>query len=99
MLGNAAGKPARIDQQGLKAHLENAGVTRKIWLPRVVYDALPWFYLVAGIAAILATIYIHDWFWFVPHSVLFSAACLHFSWFVFRSRRRKPNHRSFDDNT
>lgn len=93
MLGSAAGKSARVDQQGLLTRLENAGITRKIWLPRVVYAALPWFYLVAGVAAILATIYIHDWFWLVPHSILFSAACLHFAWFVFRSRRRNSRFR------
>ncbi len=90
MLGSATGKPARVDQQGLATRLLGAGFTRKIWLPRIVYNAIPWLYLIAGIAAILATIYIHDWFWVVPHSVLFSAACLHFAWFVFR-RRRKPS--------
>lgn len=59
---------------------------RKIWLPKLVYDALPWFYLAAGIAALLATLYVSDWFWIVPHYLLFSFACLHLGLRVFRYR-------------
>ena len=87
MLGTAAGKTARVEQPGLKAWLADAGITRKIWLPRLVYDALPWFYLLAAIASVAATVYIYRWIWAAPQSVLFSAACLQLAWFVFRRRR------------
>ena len=46
-------------------------VNRKIWLPKLVYDALPFFYLFSGITAFAATIYIGAWYWVVPHYVLF----------------------------
>ena len=74
------------------AHTEDSGqqavVLRKIWLPKLLYDCLPYFYLVSGIAALLATLYINQWFWVVPHYLLFSAACVHFGIAVFRRRRK-----------
>ncbi|MGH8193337.1 MAG: hypothetical protein ACREQ8_02900 [Woeseiaceae bacterium] len=62
--------------------------TKKIWLPKLLYDCLPWFYLAAGLAALLATLYINAWFWVLPHYALFSAACLHLAFAVYRKRRR-----------
>ena len=68
--------------------------TRKIWLPKLVYDALPWFYLSAGCAALFATLYISEWFWVLPHYLLFSAACLHLAFAVYRRRRRAARERA-----
>ncbi len=62
-------------------------ITKKVWLPKVVYDALPYFYLIAGVAAIVATLYIGAWYWVVPHYVLFSAVCMHVGILVIRKRR------------
>ena len=62
---------------------------KKIWLPKFVYDGLPYFYLTAGFAAFFATLYISDWFWILPHYLLFSAACLHLGIAV-RRRRTGP---------
>ena len=62
-------------------------VSRKVWLPKAIYVALPYFYLVAGIAAFLATLYISNWLWILPHYLLFSAGCLHLGVFVLRKRR------------
>ena len=62
--------------------------TRKIWLPKLVYNALPLFYIVSGIAAFLATMYISGWFWVLPHYLLFSVACMHLGVLVYRRRAR-----------
>lgn len=62
--------------------------TRKIWLPKIAYDCLPYFYLTAGFAAFFATLYISDWFWVLPHYLLFSAACFHFGVLVYHKRRK-----------
>jgi hypothetical protein len=62
-------------------------VTCKIWLPKVLYDFLPYFYLTAGFAAFFATLYISNWFWVLPHYLLFSAGCLHLGFMVYRRRR------------
>ncbi len=66
-------------------------LTRKIWLPRIVYDCLPYFYLTAGFAAFFATLYISEWFWVLPHYLLFSAACVHLAFAVYSRRRRSKN--------
>ena len=63
-------------------------VCRKVWLPKALYVALPYFYLMAGVAAFLATLYISNWLWMLPHYLLFSAACLHLGVLVLRRRRR-----------
>lgn len=70
-------------------HRATSLLTRKIWLPRLIYDGLPYFYLTAGIAAFFATLYITEWFWVLPHYILFSAACVHLAAAVMRKRRRR----------
>ncbi len=70
-------------------------VARKVWLPKVLYNALPYFYLVSGIIAFFATLYIGAWFWILPHYLLFSAACIHLGVVIYR--RRHPRHTSSAD--
>jgi len=62
-------------------------VEYKIWLPKTLYDSLPWFYLSAGLLSLAATLYISTQFWVLPQYFLFSAACLHLSIIIFRRRR------------
>ena len=61
---------------------------RKIWLPKSLYNSLPPFYIGAGLTALIATVYISEWYWIVPHYLLFSAACIHMGLLIFRRRRR-----------
>ena len=91
MLGTATGKEATLTDS--REDRRNAGsiVSRKIWLPKLLYDALPYFYLVSGIVAFLTTLYISEWFWVLPHYLLFSVACLHLGIFVYRRRHRTPD--------
>ena len=89
MLGSAAGKPVTLtDTQRVTS---NAGkfATRRIWLPKLLYDALPWFYLASGIVAFLTTLYISEWFWVLPHYLLFSAACIHLGVIIIHRRRAR----------
>ena len=60
---------------------------RKIWLPKLLYDSLPFFYMFAGLSALVNTIYIGAWYWVLPHYLLISAACLHLCMAVLRRRR------------
>lgn len=62
-------------------------INHKIWLPKALYDGLPFFYIIAGLSALAATLYIGAWYWVVPHYILFSAGCLHVGLIVFRKRR------------
>ena len=92
MLSNAGTRSADLTDTQEVTRNTGSLVSRKIWLPKAVYDALPYFYLVAGIAAFLATLYISNWLWLLPHYLLFSAACLHLGVLVLR-RRRRPRER------
>ena len=92
MLTTASGKTAPAARK--RAVESEAGnfLRRRVWLPKIVYDALPYFYVTAGISAFLATLYISEWFWVLPHYLLFSFACIHFGLFVFKWRRKgKPD--------
>ena len=84
-------EPQQMDLGGNQDDSPNAtGLLRKrIWLPKLVYDSLPYFYLTAGFAAFFATLYISEWFWVLPHYLLFSAACMHLAFVVGRRRRTK----------
>ena len=88
MLTKAA--PERMQLSATQDVTSQAGklARRKIWLPKILYDCLPYFYLTAGFAAFFATLYISEWFWILPHYLLFSAACLHLGFAVHRRRRR-----------
>jgi len=37
----------------------------------------PYLYLTGAFAAFFATLYVTDWFWILPHSVLLAAAAVH----------------------
>lgn len=83
--------PKHLDLSSTQVVARKAGnlASRKIWLPKFLYDCLPYFYLTAGFAALFATLYISDWFWVLPHYILFSAACLHLAFAVYRRRKRQ----------
>jgi len=93
MLSTTAGKSVDpTDTQQLTRKTGNV-VAKKIWLPKALYDALPYFYLVSGVAAFFATLYISAWFWVLPHYLLFSAGCVHLGIVVFRRRNRQSSER------
>jgi len=96
MLSTAAGKATNLTDAPDESQKKTRVIARKIWLPKLLYDALPYFYIASGTAAFLATLYINEWFWVLPHYLLFSAACLHLGIIVYRRRHRKnrPEHES-----
>lgn len=87
MITSAAGKLAALSEKQNVARKTTSLANRKIWLPKLLYDVIPCFYLTSGIAAFLATLYISEWFWVLPHYLMFSAACVHLGIFVYRRRR------------
>lgn len=87
MLSTAARKPVVLSQSQQLTRDAGKLVSKKIWLPKLLYDGLPYFYLTAGFSAFFATLYISEWFWVLPHYLLFSAACFHLAYIV-HSRRR-----------
>ena len=86
MASTTAGKPLALSETQQVSRKTGDIVGRKIWLPKLLYDALPYFYLTAGLGAFLATLYISEWFWVLPHYLLFSGACFHIGVMVYRRR-------------
>lgn len=89
MLSNTAGKPIDLSDTQRTDRATRRLITRKIWLPKAIYAALPFFYIFSGIAALLATLYISHWLWVLPHYLLFAGGCLHMGVIVYRRRHRQ----------
>jgi len=88
MLSSAEHKPTHLgDTQSVVRDAKELA-SRTIWLPNLLYDALPYFYLTAGFAAFFATLYISEWFWVLPHYLLFSAACIHLGIYIYQRRHK-----------
>jgi hypothetical protein len=66
---------------------------RKLWLPRVLYEALPYLYILFGIGALGAALYSPDWTWIIPYVALIGLGCLHAGLAIvalrYRFRRRQ----------
>jgi len=88
MLTQAEPQAMDLDANQEDSHNAEGLLQKKVWLPKLVYDCLPYFYLTAGFAALFATLYISEWFWVLPHYLLFSAACLHLGFAVRRWRSK-----------
>ncbi len=89
MISQAARKPMALSETQQVTRSTGKLANKKIWLPKLLYDALPYFYLTSGFAAFFATLYISEWFWVLPHYLLFSAACIHLGIFVYRRRHSR----------
>ena len=88
MFRNALGNSVPFTPADRRAVDAASIFSRKIWLPKMLYSALPYFYLFAGIGALLATVYVNTWLWVLPHYLIFAAACLHMGISIYLRRRR-----------
>ena len=91
MISNAANKSVHLSDTQQVTRDAGKLMARKIWLPKAIYNLLPYFYLFSGVAALLATIYINAWFWVLPHYLLFAGACIHMGILVYRRRHRRKS--------
>ena len=66
-------------------------LSKKIWIPKLLYAALPYFYILSGIASLVATLYIGHWFWILPHYLLFAAACVHMGVMIYLRRNNEKD--------
>ena len=67
---------------------------RKLWLPKAVYEILPYVYVVCGTGALLSALYLPGWTWILPYLILIGAVSLHAGLGVltlrWRFRRGRP---------
>lgn len=89
IVGNASKSAAGLSETQQITRDTGTLLSKKIWIPKLLYAALPYFYIFCGIAALLATLYIGHWFWVLPHYLVFAAACLHMGVMIYRRRARE----------
>jgi hypothetical protein len=90
MIASNASKSAPILSETQQITRETGTLlSRKIWIPKLLYAALPYFYIFSGIASLIATLYIGHWFWILPHYLLFAAACVHMGVMIYLRRNTK----------
>lgn len=73
-VSNSASADKNGDKPGKKVR---KFLFRKLWLPRAVYEALPYFYILAGLTTLISGIYLPDETWMLPYVVLLGLVCLH----------------------
>jgi hypothetical protein len=91
MISTTAWKPLALSESQQIARKTGNLASKKLWLPKFLYDVLPYFYLTSGFAAFFATMYISEWFWVLPHYLLFSAACIHLGVSVYLRRHSQKS--------
>lgn len=86
IVGNSSRPVASLSQTQQLTRDTGTWLSKKIWIPKVLYAVLPYFYIAAGIGALVATIYIGKWVWHLPHYLFFAVACLHMGIMIYRRR-------------
>lgn len=74
--GNALKGPVRTRRPGALTRTRGI-LLRRLWLPRFVYEALPYLYIACGLVALVSAMYVPDWTWIVPWAILIGLICLH----------------------
>lgn len=96
MTAEAASPFERLSQTQKLGRWASRTAQRRIWLPKALYELIPWFYLLAGAAALLATLFVDGWLWVIPFYLIFSVICLHLAAAIFNMRHQHRSRRSRD---
>jgi hypothetical protein len=96
---NAIHPSQSISRASIARQIGNT-LLRKLWLPKAIYETLPFLYLALGLAALTSVIYAPEWTWMVPYTVLMGLVSLHFGVAILtlRYRYRYRQHRFPSDN-
>jgi hypothetical protein len=70
---SSAERPART---GISGQVRKT-LFRKLWLPRFVYEALPYLYMAVGFLSIYAAARMPGWTWILPYAFLLGIICVH----------------------
>jgi hypothetical protein len=91
--GKVFSAAARDQRRNSTARLREI-LTRRVWLPAIVYEALPYLYILCGVVALVSAIFARDWTWILPWAILVGLICLHAGLALaalrYRLRRRPP---------
>jgi hypothetical protein len=61
---------------------------KRIWLPRRLYEALPIIYIISGLVALTAALFLPDRAWIMPWACVFGFAAIHLSLRIAALRHR-----------
>jgi hypothetical protein len=50
---------------------------QKLWLPRILYEVMPFLYIFLGIFALISAMFTPGWTWILPYAILLGLICLH----------------------
>ena len=66
---------------------------KKVWLPRALYEALPFIYICSGLVALAAALFQPGWTWILPWTLVFGLVALHLGLGIaaLRHRFRRKN--------
>ena len=82
---------SEIDQSFTETLVTTA--TQRVWLPRWLYEALPYLYIIGGIVALVSSVYNRHWSWPLPHIILLGCFLIHGGLSVRRMRQRRRENR------
>jgi hypothetical protein len=87
---------------GWQSFLERARgiLLQKLWLPRGVYESLPFIYIILGLVALGSAFFMPGWVWILPYAVLMGLICLHAGLIIVALRYRfRRSSRTRTENT
>jgi len=77
------GAPARAGTSGRR-------LLRRVWLPTILYEAMPWVYCSLGAAALLSGLFLPHPGWLAAYLLLVAVTALHAGvWFLVLRRRHR----------
>ena len=68
--------PQHLRRNNASRRIRNL-LLQKLWLPRIVYETLPFLYLFLGLTALASAMHMQDWTWILPYAILLGLICLH----------------------
>jgi len=93
--GKALHTPACPTSTGITRPLRKL-LLKRLWLPHVLREALPYLYILGGLVALGSAFYSPDWSRILPWSILVSLICLPagiaLATLRYRFRQRRKNH-------
>ena len=91
--GQVVSPPARKQRGASLRQQIRKTLLKKLWLPRIVYEILPYAYMALGLIALVSAAFAPDWTWILPYAILLGLACLHIglALVALRYRFRKRN--------
>lgn len=96
--GKALNAPARSGRGGIVSRIRKL-LLRRLWLPKFIYEALPYLYIACGLVALGSAIHTSDWTWILPWAILVGLICLHAGLALATLRYRIRRGRRDDDPT